>query len=249
MWGGKPRFRSPAGNPRDAFSDNELLRRGIVSDLEAPSVGPRRSGCGSSESPRLQGAKGPGARQGRPKERTAREPSKSSGLRGGQLRSLLALSALGVSASQDTLAASLSERSLLWTPGVGCLRARGINSPSPAAPDKINQPGPPPLPGPRPCWERSAWVCAWNASMCWRHGAPVSLPAYPPKAPPAEPFLPLAWRRGQSGGREWDRRAERAPGRLAGGAECWASYLQRALSPAHSRCRCCPCLRGPLALL
>lgn len=68
------------------------------------------------------------------------------------------------SLSQDTLAASLRERSFLWTPGVGRLRARGINSPSPAARDKINQPGPPPQPGPRPCWERSAWVCAWNAS-------------------------------------------------------------------------------------
>lgn len=128
--------------------------------------------------------------------------------------------------------------------GWECLRARGIDSPSQASRDKINQPGPPPRPGPGPLRRVRPGCMRGNASVCWCHRSPASLPARVlPEAPPAEPFLPPAGPRGRSWGREWGRRAERAPGKPAGGGECWAGCLQRALSRARSRCRCCPCLR------
>lgn len=58
----------------------------------------------------------------------------SSGLRAGQLLGLLALAALLASAPHDNLATSLRERSLLWTPGVGCLRAQRIRLTFPGCP-------------------------------------------------------------------------------------------------------------------
>lgn len=99
----------------------------------------------------------------------------------------------------------------LWTPGVGCLRAQGNDSPSQASRDKINQPGPPPPPGPRSSRARSAWVYAGgagNASVCWRHRTPASHPkSILPEAPRAEPFLPPAGPKGRNWEREWGRRA------------------------------------------
>lgn len=109
---------------------------------------------------------------------------------------------------------------------------------------KLTSLGPHPRPGPGPLRRVLPGCMRGNASVCWRHRSPASLPARVlPEAPPAEPFLPPAGPRGRSWGREWGRRAERAPGKPAGGEECWAGCLQRALSRVRSRCRCCPCLR------
>lgn len=128
LWGGKPRF-SPAAGTRGTLSRIANGAARDISDLKAPS-GPARRDRGvvpqKAQGPgNPPGAEGPGARAGRPKERTVPEPSRSSGPRGsraGQLLGLAALAALLASAPQDTLAASLRKKLILWTPGVGCLR-------------------------------------------------------------------------------------------------------------------------------
>lgn len=262
VWGGNPRFSwfsSSAGNPGDAFADSELLARDCLG-LKAPSgltlrdwgVVPRRAE--SSGSPPGRGGAGGWGRRAESEDSAGAGP------------------VLGVPWGRPAawpascVASRLSRPFSPPLPRISWprLRTRPLycgplgwyvsepgesNSPSQAAWDKMNQAGPPTPPWPRPSWAPSAWACAENASVCWRHGASASLPACVlPETPRAEPFLPPAGPSGWSGGREWGGRAGRAsPGRLADGGECWAGCFQRALSRARSRCRCCPCLRGRLA--
>lgn len=125
-----------------------------------------------------RGTEGPGARAGRTKRRTAPGPSRSSGLRGWLARGLPALAALLAYARKDALATSLRARSFPGSPGVGCLRARGTDSPSQAAQDKLSQLGHPPPPGPRSsrAASRKPGVCVGTCFCVLAPRAPASLP-------------------------------------------------------------------------
>lgn len=199
---------------------------------------------GSGNSPGREGARSPGGQAER-EDSAGRCPAGPRGSRAGHLLGLSALAALLVSAPQDTLAASLRERFFSVDTWGGNVSEPGESTHLPKLPGtKLTSLGPHPRPGPGPLRRVLPGCMRGNASVCWRHRSPASLPARVlPEAPPAEPFLPPAGPRGRSWGREWGRRAERAPGKPAGGGECWAGCLQRALSQARSRCRCCPCLR------
>lgn len=232
VWGGKHRFSSPDGN---AFADNEL-RRGMVFGLKAPSTSPqgRVWFFGRQAAPRRNLEPGrPGGRRGQRRGRAVL----SRGLRGRPAAWLTA------SAPQGTLAASLRGRSCLWTPRVEGLRPQGIDSPSQAARDKINQPGPPP-PARAPAPALTGAFCLGVCVECFyvlaprRSGVPPR--ACPPEAPPAEPFLPPSWPRGRSGGRKWGGRAAPRPGgwraaESAGPVVSGAHYLWRIVDVAVVR--------------
>lgn len=70
--------------------------------------------------------------------------------------------------------------------------------------------------------------------------------ACPPGGPSNQAFPSAGGARWPGGGLEWGRPAGQNKPRETGwpAAELWAGCLQRALSQALSRCRCCPCLRG-----
>lgn len=139
------------------------------------------------------------------------------------------------------------QSSFLWTPGVGCLRAWGIRLTFPGCPRQNElgwAPHHPPRPGPGrlgrlPGCVRGMLLCAGATAL--------RLPSLRVSAwrPPRGRVFPSACGAQRP---EWGTRVGRegraSPGRLAGGEECWAGSLQRALSQARSRCRCCPCLRG-----
>lgn len=166
----------------------------------------------------------------------------------GQLRGLSALAALLASAPQDILAASPHQTSLLWTPGVVCLRAWGIQLTFPGCLGQ-NEPGWAPNPALAPALLGA--FCLGVCGECFCVLAPRR-PGFPPcVCPPGDPSgraFPSACGAQRL---EWGTRVGRAgrasPGRLADGGVCWAGCFQRALSRARSRCRCCPCLRGRLA--
>ena len=196
-----------------------------------------------------RGAEALGAGAGGPSQRTAPGPGRSSGLRGaGQLRGLSALAALLASAPQDILAASPHQSSFLWTLGVVCLRAWGIQLTFPGCQGQ-NEPGWAPNPALAPALLGA--FCLGVCGECFCVLAPRR-PGFPPRVcPPGDPSgrdFPSACGAQRL---EWGTRVGRAgrasPGKLADGGECWAGCLQRALSRARSRCRCCPCLRGRLA--
>lgn len=191
-----------------------------------------------------RGAEGPGGRAGRPKERTAPGPSRSSRLWGRPATWPLGPRGPSCLRSPGYLSRVFA-RVFLWTPGVDVSEPRESTHLPRLPRTKLTSLGPHPRPGPGPL-RRVLPGCmpGGNASVRWRHRTRASLPkSILPEAPPAEPFLPPAGPKGRSWGREWGRRAKRAPDKLAGGGECGAGCLQRALSRARSRCRCCPCLR------
>lgn len=176
-------------------------------------------------------------------------PGRSSGLRGaGQLRGLSALAALLDSTPQDILTRLRRQSSFLWTPGVGCLRVWGVQLTFPGCPGQ-NEPGwaPTHRPGPGPLG-RLLPGCVRGMLLC----AGATAPGRPsPRVSSQRPLGPSLSFRPRAQRLEWGTRVGRAgrasPGSPAGGGERCAGCLQRALSRARSRCRCCPRLRGRLA--
>lgn len=102
-----------------------------------------------------------------------------------------------------------------------------------------------PCPGPGPLGRALPGRVQGNASMC-AGAAALWLPSL--RVSSRTPLRPsLSFRRiarvGVASGAGRPGEPREAGGRARGG-ELWAGCLQRALSPARCRCRCCPCLRG-----
>lgn len=170
VWGGKHRFSSPDGN---AFADNGL-RRGIVFGLKAPSTSPKgRVWFFGRHAARRRNLQPGGQAEGAGSAGAERSSAAASGA--GRLRGFSPL--LPRIPEPRLCAGDLSCGRLGWKVSGPRASTHLPRLPGTKLTSLGPHPPPAPRPRPRPSRARSAWVCAWNASMCWRHDAPASLPA------------------------------------------------------------------------
>lgn len=237
VWGGKHRFSSPDGN---AFADNQL-RRGTVFGLKAPSTSPTGRGVvlrkahGSAEEP--------GARAGGPKERAALGPS------GPQPRGPASYVASRLCAP-GYLGRVFAREIFPVDSSGGMSQAPGNRLTFPGCPGQ-NYPAwaPTPRPGPGPHGSvlpgcvRGMLLCAGATTLR------LPSPRVSSRGPSGGAFPSAFVAQRPEWGTQMGRAGRAEAGRLAGSGERWAGCLQRALSLAHSRCRCCPRLRGRPAWL